>query len=407
MAPSRRRTLALTLPLVAILVGVVGWGLVGGQLAAGPAKVGKADATATAKALLRAQSTATPLPAIADASDGQSPRASTYLDGVKVPVGLVFTPDGRLLFSEAFDGKVRVAAPDGDRARLLPEPFVQLEIAKGAESGTLGLALDPDYASNRWVYLYYSEPDPSRADRRPLRNRIVRFTDRDNVGTDMTVIFDDIPMSRQGRHNGGRLLFGPDGKLYASVGNAESKENSQDLRNPNGKVLRLNSDGSIPSDNPFPGSPIYAYGFRNVFGLAIHPTTGGIYVTENSGDSDDEINLVRAGANYGFPYFEGSGNDERFVDPIWESGTRTIGPTGLAFSWGDQLARYRGDLFFCAVNTGALTRLRLTRRAACRRGRGARERLPPRRSQRPGRRPLLRLDDRQDRPPRPLTPPGD
>ena len=137
----------------------------------------------------------------------------------------------------------------------------------------LGLALDPGYEQNRWVYLYYSEPDPNRADRRPLRNRIVRFTDRDNVGTDMTVILDDIPMSRQGRHNGGRLLFGPDGKLYVTVGNAEDKENSQNLKNVSGKVLRLNPDGTVPSDNPISGSPIFAYGFRNIFGLTIHPTT--------------------------------------------------------------------------------------------------------------------------------------
>ena len=358
MAQPRRRTLILTLPLVAILVGLLAWGLVSMQQA--PARLTRQDATATAKADLRAQPTATPYPAIADAPDAVPPRPTVYLEGITMPVGLVFTPDGRLLFSEAFEGKVRVARRSGDRGELLPTPFADLVIAKGGESGTLGLALDPNYATNRWVYLYYSEPDPNRADRRPWRNRIVRFTDRDNVGTDMTVIFDDIPMSRQGRHNGGRLLFGPDGKLYVSVGNAEEKDNSQDLGNPNGKVLRLNPDGSIPADNPFPGSPIYAYGFRNVFGLAIHPATREVYVTENSGDSHDEINLVHPGANYGFPTFEGPGNDPRFVDPIWESGARTIGPTGLAFYTGDQLPQYRGDLFFCAVNTGALTRLRLT-----------------------------------------------
>ena len=359
MAQPRRRTLILTLPLAVILVGLVAWGLLSMQQATTP-RISRQDVTATAKADLRAQPTATPYPAIADAPGAVPPRAATYVDDVKMPVGLVFTPDGRLLFSEAFDGTVRVARRIGDQAELLPTPFAQLVIAKGAEAGTLGLALDPDYASNRWVYLYYSEPDPNRSDRRPWRNRIVRFTDVDNVGQDMTVIFDDIAMSRQGRHNGGRMLFGPDGKLYVSVGNAEVKENSQDLGNPNGKVLRLNPDGSVPSDNPFPGSPIYAYGFRNIFGLAIHPTTRELYVTENSGDSHDEINLLRPGANYGFPYFEGPGDDPRFVDPIWESGARTIGPTGMAFYTGDQLPRYKGDLFFCAVNTGALTRLRLT-----------------------------------------------
>jgi glucose/arabinose dehydrogenase len=275
-----------------------------------------------------------------------------------MPVSMVFAPDGRMLFSEVVEGTVRVVERVGDQGRLLARPFAQLIIAKGGESGVLGLALDPDYAHNRWVYLYYSDPDPNRADRRPLRNRIVRFTDVDNVGENLTVIYDDIQISRQGRHNGGRLLFGPDGKLYVSVGNAEEKENSQSLKNPNGKVLRLNPDGSTPTDNPISGSPIYAYGFRNIFGLALHPTTQQFYVTENSGDSHDEIDLIRPGANYGFPYFEGYGNDARYVDPIWESGPRTIGPTGATFYTGDQLPQYRGDFFFCAFNTGVMTRLR-------------------------------------------------
>lgn len=348
------------MPLVVILAGLVSWGLVSALAPEPPQRVSRQDATATAKAELRALPTATPLPAIAAAPGAVPPRSTTFLDDVKMPVGLVFAPDRRLFFSEAFDGRVRVATFDGDRGALLPDPFVKLEIAKGGESGMLGIALDPDYARNRWVYVYYSEPDPTKADRRPLRNRIVRFTDVDNVGTDMTVILDDIEISRQGRHNGGRMLFGPDGTLYITTGNAENKEHSQDLTNPNGKVLRLNADGSIPANNPFPGSPIFAYGFRNMFGLAIHPTTGAIFVTENSGDSDDEVNLVTAGANYGFPYFEGAGDDPRFVDPIWQSGTRTIGPTGLAFYTGDQLPQYKGDLFFCAVNTGVMTRLRLS-----------------------------------------------
>jgi glucose/arabinose dehydrogenase len=96
-----------------------------------------------------------------------------------------------------------------------------------------------------------------------------------------------------------------------------------------------------------------------MFGLAIHPTTKQVFVTENSGDSHDEINLVRPGANYGFPSFEGFGNDDRFVDPIWESGPRTIGPTGMTFYTGDLLPQFKGDLFWCAFNTFTMTRMRL------------------------------------------------
>jgi glucose/arabinose dehydrogenase len=360
LARSRRRILLVTLPLAAIVLGIIAWVLIGQQLLDPPPKVSKSDATAAAKSTLRSIPTATPHPAIVDTGEVVPPRTDVYVDGVSMPVGLTFAPDGRLFFSEAFSGTVRVAKRTGDQAELLTTPFATLTIAKGGEAGALGLVLDPNYQQNNWIYLYYSSPDPNRADRRPLYNRVVRFTDVDNVGTDMTVIFDNIPMSREGRHNGGRMLFGPDGKLYVTVGNAEEKENSQDLSNPNGKVLRLNPDGTIPSDNPFPDSPIYAYGFRNMFGLALHPTTHSFYVTENSGDSHDEINRIEAGGDYGFPYFEGPGGDARYIDPIWESGARTLGLTGITFYTGDQLPQYRGDLFFCAINTGSLTRLRLS-----------------------------------------------
>ena len=356
MARRPRRILLLTLPIAAILIGVLAWAVV---TQVQPRRISRQDATATAKEALRAMPTSTPMPAIAESPGAVTPRSTTVVENVAMPVSMVFAPDGRMFFSEVVEGTVRVAEPTKDGFQLLEAPFAKLTIAKGGESGTLGVALDPDFAQNRWLYLYYSEPDPDRADRRPLRNRIVRFTDVNNVGADMTVIYDDIPMSRQGRHNGGRLLFGPDGKLYVTVGNAEDKENSQNLTNPNGKLLRLNRDGSVPSDNPIPGSPIYAYGFRNVFGLALHPATNQFYVTENSGDSHDELNLIQAGANYGFPFFEGVGGDSRYIDPIWESGSRTIGPTGLTFYSGDQLPQFKGDLFSCAFNTGMMTRMRL------------------------------------------------
>jgi glucose/arabinose dehydrogenase len=355
----RRRSLLLALPLVAVLIGIVGWVAFATWMAPPEPRITRQDVTATAKEALRRLPTPTPFALIPDSPDAVTPRSSVYVEGVAMPVSMVFTPDGRMLFSEVTEGTIRIAERDGDGARLLEQPFAKVEIAKGGESGALGIALDPNYAQNRWVYFYYSEPDPNRSDRRPLRNRIVRFTDQNNVGTNMTVIFDDIQISRQGRHNGGRLLFGPDGKLYVTVGNAEDKDNSQNLANPNGKLLRLNPDGTIPDDNPFPGSPIYAYGFRNMFGLAINPTTQQFYVTENSGDSHDEINLIRPGANYGFPVFEGIGNDDRFVDPIWESGPRTIGPTGMTFYTGDQLPQFKGDLFWCAFNTFTMTRMRL------------------------------------------------
>jgi glucose/arabinose dehydrogenase len=307
----------------------------------------------------RDRPTPTPLPRVADTGEVVEPRSQPYVNGVSMPVGLTFAPDGRLFFSEAFNGALRVAERVDGQARLLPRAFAQLETAKGPEAGMLGVALHPEFEQNHWVYLYYTESDPNRQNRVPLRNRVVRFTERDNVGTDMTVILDDLAVSRRGVHNGGILRFGPDGKLYVTVGNAEEKANSQDPTKLNGKVLRLNADGSIPSDNPTPGSAVYALGFRNPFGMTIEPGTGQIWITENSGDNNDEVNALEPGGNYGFPTYEGFGDDPRYKDPVWSSGTRTIGPTGLVFYTGDQLPQFRGDLFFCAMNTGELTRLRL------------------------------------------------
>lgn len=307
----------------------------------------------------RDRPTPTPLPRVADTGEVVEPRSQTYVNGVTMPVGLTFAPDGRLFFSEAFDGALRVAERVNGQARLLPQAFAQLATAKGSEAGMLGVALHPEFEQNHWVYLYYTEADPNRENRVPLRNRVVRFTEQNNVGTDMTVILDDLAVSRRGVHNGGVLRFGPDGKLYVTVGNAEDKANSQDPKKLNGKVLRLNADGSVPDDNPIPGSLVYALGFRNPFGMTIEPSTGQVWVTENSGDHDDEINALEPGGNYGFPTYEGFGGDAKYKDPIWSSGSRTIGPTGLTFYTGDQLPQLRGDLFFCAMNTGELTRLRL------------------------------------------------
>ena len=307
----------------------------------------------------RDRPTPTPLPRVADTGEVVEPKSQTYVNGVTMPVALNFAPDGRLFFNEATNGTVRVAERVDGQARLRPQAFAQLETAKGPESGMLGLALHPEFEKNHWVYLYYTEPDVNRKDRVPLRNRVVRFTERDNVGTEMTPILDDIAVSRRAVHNGGVLRFGPDGKLYVTVGNAENEANSQDPKKLNGKILRLNDDGSIPDDNPTRGSPVYALGFRNPFGLTFEPNTGQVWITENSGDHDDEVNAIEPGGNYGFPTYEGFGNDSTYKDPIWSSGSRTIGPTGLTFYTGDQLPQLRGDLFFCAMNTGELTRLRL------------------------------------------------
>ena len=353
MAVHHRRRPVVTIGLVAALLLL--------SIVTGACNVLPQIATAPPTPTIRPRDrpTPTPLPRVADTGEVVEPKSQTYVNGVTMPVGLAFAPDGRLFFNEATGGTIRVAERVDGQAKLRPQAFAQLETAKGPESGMLGLALHPEFEQNRWVYLYYTEPDASRKDRVPLRNRVVRFTERDNIGTEMTVILDDLGVSRRAVHNGGILRFGPDGKLYVTVGNAENEANSQDPTKLNGKVLRLNPDGTIPSDNPTPGSAVYALGFRNPFGLTFEPGAGRVWITENSGDHDDEVNVLEPGGNYGFPTYEGFGNDSKYKDPIWSSGSRTIGPTGLTFYTGDQLPQFKGDLFFCAMNTGELTRLRL------------------------------------------------
>lgn len=277
------------------------------------------------------------------------------MDNVKIPMSLAFSPDGRLFFNEVSEGRVRVI----ENGQLLPQPWFSTQVAQGPELGLLGLALDPDFAQNRYVYLYYSEPDPDRRNNVPRRNRVVRLTDHDGTGADMHVVLDGLPVSRTGRHAGGRIAFGPDRMLYVTVGNAESSRLGQELGSLGGKVLRMRPDGTAPGDNPFPDSLVFALGFRNPFGLAFHPLTGGVYGNDNGGKGHDELNMLQPGGNYGNPVVEGRGNDPRFIDPMWESGEPSIGPTGMVFYSGGMFPELQNDLLFCGVHLGALRRARL------------------------------------------------
>ncbi|MFN8526142.1 MAG: PQQ-dependent sugar dehydrogenase [Chloroflexota bacterium] len=280
------------------------------------------------------------------------------ISGVSLPANLTFSADGLLFFTEVVEGRVRMAR-DGV---LQDEPFAALPTTRGLEQGALGLALDPEFAANRWVYVFYSEAD---AQNRPVRNRVVRFTERDGRATEATPILGDLPINQtqfyNGDHNGGRLAFGPDGKLYVSIGEMVRRTRVQSLTDLYGKILRVERDGATPADNPIPGSPVYALGFRNVWGLTFHPYTGSLYATDNGPRGYDEVNLIIPRGNYAYPFIEGGpGGAPRFEDPIWHSGEDRLGITGLTIYDGNLFPEYRGNLFFCAFNNGALRRLHLT-----------------------------------------------
>lgn len=191
---------------------------------------------------------------------------------------------------------------------LLEEPLVSLRPADVFDGGLLGIALDPEFSSNHFIYVFltYEEEDV-------LWNKIMRITESENRLVDIQTIFDRIPGSAFS--NGGFLKFGPDGKLYVGTGSvSDSSHEPQSLDSLSGKILRLNPDGSIPGDNPFEGSPVYSYGHRNPQGMA-WDASGNMYLAELGPDKNDEINLIVPGANYGWPEHECAG-DDRFEDAV-------------------------------------------------------------------------------------------
>ncbi|MFQ5761772.1 MAG: PQQ-dependent sugar dehydrogenase [Candidatus Bathyarchaeia archaeon] len=263
------------------------------------------------------------------------------------PVSLAFAPDGRIFFNERTTGQIRIIR-DGV---LLPTPFAIVKVENVGETGLLGLALHPDFENQPHVYIYYTQRDENGH----LRNRVARFTAEGNRGIDFTVLLDDIPAASV--HNGGVLAFGPDGNLYITTGDASRRNLAQDAASLAGKVLRITPRGTIPEDNPFPGSPVFSMGHRNIFGLTFHPSTGKPYITENGPATDDEINILESGRNYGWPQTLGTTGDSDFIQPILTL-TPVVAPTGVAFHEGDKLPQdYRHNLFFGDWITGSIHRV--------------------------------------------------
>ena len=265
-----------------------------------------------------------------------------------------FAPDGRIFLTER-SGRVRTVR-DG---LLDPEPWITLDVVEVAESGLMGLALDPGFARNGYVYVAYTYATADGG----MQNRLVRLREEPATGRGAfdAVLLDDVRGARV--HDGARVKFGPDGKLYWSMGDAGNQELAQSLDSWNGKILRINPDGSIPEDNPFPGSPVYSYGHRNVQGLAWQPGTGRLYATEHgpSGQQSccDEVNYVQPGMNYGWPRVFGDQTGPGTVPPIVQSGpTResTWAPGGATFATGGP---WTGSLIFVGLRGEALYRVAL------------------------------------------------
>ncbi|MFL5338819.1 MAG: PQQ-dependent sugar dehydrogenase [Gemmataceae bacterium] len=251
--------------------------------------------------------------------------------GLTAPTAMEFAPDGRLFVAEQ-GGALRVVK----NGSLLPTPFVSLTVDSSGERGLLGVTFDPNFATNQFVYVYYTVPGS------PAHNRVSRFTANGDVASagSETVLMDLDNLSTAANHNGGALHFGSDGKLYIAVGENGTGSNSQTLANRLGKMLRINADGSIPTDNPFfntatgANRSIWALGLRNPFTFAFQPGTGRMFINDVGQSSWEEIDDGMAGANYGWPVHEGVANDPNYIDPIFAYPHSGSGITGIAIVGG-------------------------------------------------------------------------
>jgi glucose/arabinose dehydrogenase len=284
---------------------------------------------------------------------GKTLVVETFVDGLEVPWSMAFTSPTRLLVTER-PGRVRVVS----NGRLELKPLAVLtDVEARGESGLMGIALAPDYATSRLLYLSYAYDTPDGP-----RVRIARFRDNGDRLSGRTVILDGIPAAQY--HAGCRLRFGPDGKLYVTTGDATTGKIAQDLKSLGGKTLRLNPDGSIPADNPIPGSLVFSSGHRNAQGLDWDPRSGLQFQTEHGPSGfdgpggGDEVNLVEAGKNYGWPLVHHRESRDGLVSPLLEY-TPALAPAGGSFCGCPLLPSFEGDFFFTALRGERLMRVRL------------------------------------------------
>jgi quinoprotein glucose dehydrogenase len=271
-------------------------------------------------------------------------RVETWIEGLTAPWSLVFLPDNRALVSER-PGRVRLI----ENGKLNDSPYLQLDVAALGEGGLMGLAVHPQFPDEPYIYAMYTYREAGT-----LYNRVHRFRDFGRRAEPDNIIIDHIPGSPY--HDGGRLAFGPDGMLYVTAGENFQAERAQDLNTLSGSILRVAPDGSIPEDNPFPGSPVWSYGHRNPQGLAWHPETGDLFSSEHGPSGEfglhgrDIVNLIKKGKNYGWPRQVGSGGTPEYEDPLimWIPATP---PSGMAF--------WRGSLYLATLRSETLIRISL------------------------------------------------
>lgn len=290
-------------------------------------------------------------------SEGLTLKAETVLRDLRVPWEMRFLPDGRLLVAER-DGRVVV----GDVESGSVTEVGRIEVRARGEGGLMGLALDPDFPASPYIYVSFTHDQTGEP-----ANTVSRFTVTGLSGGEALalgeekVLLDGIPAGNI--HDGSRVAFGPQGFLWVTTGDSGEDRLAQDMGSLAGKVLRMTRDGRTPPDNPFAGrglpiSLVYTLGHRNPQGLAFHPVTGQAYVTEHGPSDNDEVNLLVAGANYGWPDFRGRVGQTGYEDPLM-TWTPTIAPAGALFYTGERLGDLKGALLFVTLKESDLRALRL------------------------------------------------
>jgi aldose sugar dehydrogenase len=286
------------------------------------------------------------------------------VDGLENPWSLAFLPDGNMLVTERA-GRLRMIQ-DG---KLLAKPIEGLPaiVARG-QGGLLDVVLHPDFNKNRWVYLSYAAPGKGGMGTAVGRGKLQGLRLEQ-----WQTLFSLEPKTSAQQHFGSRLVFDRAGYLYITLGDRGDRDRAQDLADAAGSVLRLHDDGRVPADNPFVNRKavrpeIYSYGHRNPQGMALHPTTGALWLHEHGPQGGDEVNIVRAGANYGWPVITygreyvsgfriGEGTHKPGMEQPLHYWVPSIAPSGMAFYHGDRYPQWRGNLFVGALKDRLLVRL--------------------------------------------------
>lgn len=299
-------------------------------------------------------------------SAGHEFRVVEVARGLSSPWSLAFLPGGDMLVTER-DGRLRLI--QGGKLRREPVAGAPKVAARG-QGGLLDVAPHPDFANNSLIYLSYAASGEGGAN-----TEIMRATLKGGRLENQQIIFTAEPKTAGGNHYGSRLLFAPDGTLFVTLGDRFTFRNeAQNPSNHLGKLVRINDDGTVPTDNPFVGTnnarpEIYSYGHRNAQGIALRPGTTEIWQHEHGPQGGDEVNIVKAGANYGWPRitygidYSGAIISDKTALPGMEQPViywkPSIAPSGMAFYDGDKFPKWKGDLFVGALAASHLRRLRL------------------------------------------------